>query len=174
MRQSERHHTQTTHTTRHNTTTSWEMSQRSCYNLHRHRQRCAAAKVATRCELKWPPGLHHELSPSSCTHMVVDLSAPMLLWYNTSVAAPMKPPILATLRGGPHLIHWPPPHSLPMARISKTAKKVTPLLSHHKDHCCTRANPATPPWALCTSLPTTSTGRGWSPDATPPRRLRHQ
>jgi hypothetical protein len=41
--------------------------------------------------------------------MVVDLSTPMLHRHNTPVAAPRKPPILATLRGGasPH----PPPLS---------------------------------------------------------------
>jgi hypothetical protein len=69
--------------------------------LRHRRQRCATAKVVTRCKFKWPPELlHHELSPSRCAHMVVDLSAPMLLRQNTSVAAPMRPPNLTTLRGG--------------------------------------------------------------------------
>jgi hypothetical protein len=66
-----------------------------------HRQRCATAKAATRCKLKWLPELlHHELSPSSCTHKVADLSVLTLLRRNTPVAGPMKPPIPATLRGG--------------------------------------------------------------------------
>jgi hypothetical protein len=102
-RRSERHRTQTTHTTRDYTTRAWEKSQRSRHNLRRYHQCCCAmTKAATRCKLKWPPGLlHHELSPSSCTHKVVDLSALTLLRRNTPVAAPMKPLFPATLRGGP-------------------------------------------------------------------------
>ena len=93
--------TRTTHTTRHYTTTSWEKSQRRRRNPRRHHQRCATAKAATRCEYKWPPELlNHELSPTRCTHKVVDLPAQTLLRQKTPVAAPMKPPILATLRGG--------------------------------------------------------------------------
>jgi hypothetical protein len=85
----EHHHTQTTHThnththttkiTRYCTTMTWEKSQRSRRNPRCRRQRCATAKAATRCKLKRPPELfHRELSPTSCTQTVIDLSALML------------------------------------------------------------------------------------------------
>jgi hypothetical protein len=148
-------HTRTTHTTKHYTTTAWEKSQRSRHNLRRYHQRCATTKAANRCKLKWPPELlHHELSPSSCTHKVVDLSALTLLRRNTPFAAPMKPPIPATLREGPA--------SSTASLLCQELGYLRLLRKGHLYSAITKITTAPSvatrgytPWALRTSLPNT-------------------
>jgi hypothetical protein len=74
--------TRTTHTTRHYTTTPWEKSQKKATAATPSSPTLCLAKAATRCKLhKWHSELlHHGLSPTSCTHTIVDPSAPTLLW----------------------------------------------------------------------------------------------
>jgi hypothetical protein len=98
---------------------------------HRKPRRChqrrATPEAATRCELQQPPELLHlELSPTSRSHMIVDPSAPTMLWQNTPIEVPKKTTELGhTLCVGasPH----PPPHTpLPKTRIPETALRTTP------------------------------------------------
>jgi hypothetical protein len=188
-------HTRTTHTTRHYTTTAWEKSQRSRHNLRRYHQRCAMTKAATCCKLKWPPELlHHVLSPSSCTHKVVDLSALTLLRRNTPVAAPMKPPIPATLRGGPASsiasLLCQELRCLRLLRKGHLYSAITKITTAPSvltrgytpmgpPHLPANHGQSAPPELQHTRqhhqlTTTTAIGRDGPPNATPPRRVRRQ
>jgi hypothetical protein len=80
-----------------------------------------------RCKLNMPPKLHHGLSPTSCTHSVVDLSTPTLLQQKSLVAAPMKTTDPSHSAWGPRLIiRLTTP---PRTRIPETALEAPPLPS---------------------------------------------
>jgi hypothetical protein len=147
-------------------------------NSRRRHQRCATTKAATRSKLKWPPELlHHGLSPTSRTHSIVDPSASTLLRQKTPVAAPMKTTDPGHSAWGPCLIHRLT--LLPKTLISETTLRATPLpqpsprLPLHVHQMCQLE--ATPPWALCTSLPTRTkhTTTPTTHQATPPAGQHH-
>jgi hypothetical protein len=89
------------HTTIHHTTTTWEKIQKKATATHAvvtnivpgQSRNPLQAQVVIRTPPPW-------LSPTSCTHTVIDPSILTLFWQNAFVATAMKPPIQTTLRWG--------------------------------------------------------------------------
>jgi hypothetical protein len=148
----------------------------------------AMAKAATCGKPKRPLELHHGLSPTNCTHAVVDLSTPTLLRQKILIAALMKTTDPDHFAWGPCPILRLTP--LPRTMIPESALKATPSPNRRCSHHCTKhANPRLHPIGpvhlpantdqsaptttathKATPPATTATCRDGSPDAAPPRR----